>query len=417
MQIKEVTCSNLKLFFDAVIASKTNENYHSDFGSNTSSLLNHCSVSFHLTDISPLEEMYIKDFCNGSIIETEVDLDSDPMITSVENINVKESEYDVYRELSTNIKTLESVNHLSSTIYKDDDYKIDMDGILHPIGCIRKSIIAVVRGTLLFSIFTLEPIKMLMEVYDVKTPYELKDVNLDKSERLESYMVSNFMNGVYRHMMNRVTTIDLISDSFLNKEYHSFSDGTFDVSIEHVNTPFSSVNLFGDDNNERLKSLEASKKIIDFNMDDMLRSTELFFLCTCSFYTFLEMYAKLPIGVINDYEDLKIVMGRETSIIDMTKFPSYTSRIKSLLVYLHHLKKITNDISSFNLKRYNFIPGSTPITFTLRLTLKDMNSIMLPLQKSLKDLFHDSSYVYREMNEIIEKTKSLSISVYNILKK
>ena len=289
MKIEYVNPVNLNLLEDAFNAGMMNTSgYSKDFGRNLPLLLSHIKLSFVVSDISIFEAYMLKRFCNGNLID---------LGTFIEDGKINADKYPI-----TN-RTLRSLFLINKNITDDNDIAVKPGAMLFPAKCIEKRCIVTFQGQDVLSIIgsiTKSPTSFFMRLDS-----EMKTTpNANKSEIISNILIESFIKEFYSFVNFRIQNIDILTDAVLESSYlqHAKNDPSNLVSLSHVNSIFGDLSFLNIDNEgyaNSVTNLFQNRDTLEIKDESMImNTTELFFVCNTSFYTFMEAFIYLPIGSI-----------------------------------------------------------------------------------------------------------------------
>ena len=139
------------------------------------------------------------------------------------------------------------------------------------------------------------------------------------------------------------------------------------MTLSHINSIYGDIpfiNIDEDSYSTSIANIAKNKAELKFS-DNIatMNSTEIFFLCNTSIYTFMEAFIYLPIGSILESTDIKAVYSSDQYIMpkDMMK---YQSRVSSII---EKMKNERDTVSKDNnIDNYNLIPLNTRIQYTIK---------------------------------------------------
>jgi hypothetical protein len=146
-----------------------------------------------------------------------------------------------------------------------------------------------------------------------------------------------------------------------------------------------------------------------------MESTEIFFLCNTSIYTFMELFLYLPIGSIVESTDIKITYFSDEFIIPQ-EMSKYQSRITSIIEKMRDER--TSVGKDKNIDNYNLIPLNTKIQYGIKFKLSDISNILMTLEDRITtDRIYgdDNNYLAREILKMVNLMKKYAIAVYKTI--
>lgn len=425
MKIEYAYPVNLNLLEDAFRSGMlSSSDYSKDFGRNLSLLLSHIKLSFVVSDISIFEAYMLKRFCNGNLID---------LGTFMEDSKINPDKYPI-----TN-RTLRSLFLLNKNITDDDDVTVKPGVLLFPSKCIEKRCLVTFQGQDVLTI--LGSITKSATSFFMKVISEMdRSPDTDKTEIISNLLIENFIKEFYSFTSFRIQNIDVLTDSVLDSMYLKYAEdnSTNIVSLSHVNSiygdlPF--INITADDYTNSLMKIEQNRSVIEIENDSniLMNTTELFFVCNTTFYTFMESFIYLPIGSILESTDIKIIYSSDQFIIPQ-EMQKYQSRVTSLIekfmgernsVKMKTIEKLTEsgikeniDVPNHDIDNYNLIPLNTRIQYTVRFKLTEISDILLTWENKIKNdhIYGDNNdYLTREILKMITMMKKYAIAAYKTI--
>ena len=409
MKVEYVKASNFEFLlaaYDTGIRNGTK-----DFGKNIRNLLSHISVSFVISDISILEAFMIKRFSGAEIIDHETTMVDD-------NVNAIK-----FTEAMPQVKSLFLLN---DNMTEDNDLQVKPGPLFLPLKSIQKKITVTFNGMSVLNIIgeiSRSPLCFCNDVLNRIT----ENPDTSDTEILNNALIENFIKEFYSFMSYSYKYIDVLSDSLLDGEYLSNAKPVEMCVLSHVNTLFGMI-PFTDVDETRLStsllSCQENKKTYKESTgievgDDLLKcTTDLYFICASSLYSFIETYLYLPIGTILEYTDIKILFTSNTYIIPdvMNK---YQTRLTNIFSRYYTWMKNFEAAQGDELDMYNMILGNIEIRYVIKLSLSDITSIIIDWENSIKNgLYGDEkNYINKELLKIIAKIKQYAVAVFNTVKK
>ena len=409
MKIDYVSTVNLGLLEDAFNSGILNtSNIAKDFGKNLSLLLSHIKISFFIDDISILEAYMLKRFCNGNYIDIE---------TSVSDSNINKEKYPITH------RSIQSLFLLNKSIDDDKDVTVKPGVMLFPVKSIIKKCIATFEGQNILTIIgslTRSPESFFMKV---NSYIQDSNNNRSKDDIIIDLLIENFLKEFYSYMTYRIQYIDLLSDSTLEFMYlnHAKDDTKKFVSLSHVNTIYGTIPFVNVDTDQYQKAIDiinvnkAKNPIEDSSIK--MNTTEIFFICNTSIYSFLEIFLTLPIGSILESTDIKSVYSSDQFIIPQ-EMSKYQSRVTSIIEKIKGEREKVKDTN--NIDNYNLIQLNTKIQYTIKFKLSEISDILMTWENKINNdnLYGDeNSYISKEIVKVISLMKKYAIAIYNTVMK
>lgn len=428
MIIQYVNCSKIDMIKDIIAEGSMNSKF---LGSNMSALLNHCSITIKISELTLLESFYMKLFVS-QFIETETFINTDGLNDICPNSE----------------ETINAATNIFYAINNDDDIKLKPNTYFLPLIAIQKSAIVVLSGSNLCNIFTTIPDTFFNEVNSrIETGRNLKINDPDKYDEwtkqngvkdlsdseifnkiLENCIIERFIYNFYKNLSPKIMQIDLLTDASINNIYYNrLSDDTLiKVYLDEVTNPYGSLDLLlNDPNKETMKgNLIQMHNILDFNdSNTIFDTTYLTFTIGCSFYAFLELFLHLPTQYFIDYQDFKTLMMENTQLCtnSIELYEKYKLRINTKLTDLVKLRNlvIVNNKNENNISRYNYILANSYYKFSIKISLSDIANTISTFDSMIEntEIYGKNTLLYNEIKYIINKINSYSRSIFNLIKK
>lgn len=410
MKVSKIWYMNLDdLYQICVDRRKDVNNRNKMFGRNIGNLFNHISITIALEEVTSYEYIFIK------IMGYKVSKFNDEKHI-LENRDVIEG---FYPELNQN--TLSSYFSLMEQLKSSNDFQYDYSYFMSPSGFNIGSCTVKITGDLLTTITSLEPINFFLNATcgeckinkdDSGLDYELDEkfkekVNTDK--RIQSYIIKNFYESLYKGMMNRLQNIDLVSDSFNYYRYlmktpedsiHLFSISNSDFSINFMDDPKSFIL-------DTIKSYSVNHEQVDMD-------TELEFIVSGSFKTFFNFLNILPINLITSAESMTFPLeySKNNIVEPQTKeFSGYNKRWYGRInTLINDANEKYKDEAKF-IKQIEMTMNYSKMRFSVSLTFNDIN--IYYLNNIYKEYLTENDYSDKETYDFISRIIGLSKSIYN----
>lgn len=407
MIIEYVKTDNLDLLEDAFNTGISNTNgMTKDFGRNLPLLLSHIKISFIINEISILEAYMLKRFCNGDLIDIETYMDDN---------KIDKNKYQITH------RTMQSLFLLNKNINEDNDVSVKPGVLLFPSKCVEKKCLITFQGQNVLSIIgslvrTPDCFFIQLKNAMAQNPEKSKD------EIISDLLIHSLMKEFYTFMITKIQYIDVLTDSTLDSVYlkHAKENTNDLVSLSHVNTIYGDIPFINIDGVAYANSLDeidrnmTATKLIG-NKDLTMNTTEIFFVCNTSFYTFMELFLYLPIGCIVESTDIKITYSSDEYIIPQ-EMKKYQSRITSIIEKMRDERVSVSKDN--NIDNYNLIPLNTRVQYSIRFKLSEISNILMTLEKKISDdhIYGDeNNYLVREMLKMTNLMKKYAIAVYKTL--
>ena len=377
-----------------------------DFGKNFPLLLSHITITMIINDLSILETVMLKRFSNSNIVTISSNFDEDA-------IDGKK-----FPKTESAVKSIQSLVEYINTI---DEIKIKPGELFYPNQVIKKKAIVKFSGQELINIIggiNRGPNCIFVELYNI---LKFDNTKIKKNE-FENLLIRNFMTEFYNFMDNKLQYIDLLTDSSLNSTY--FIPVKNDViTMSHVNLAYGSISFLNTSQEEYQKSMDIIKNNInslpiesrDLYSKELVDS--IFFTCTTSLNTFFELFLSLPIGIVLESTDMKVLYNID-DVVGLSYFSNYKYRITNKLEsYSEKMKKerLSEYALKYRIEKFGLIPLNRKIQYTLKLKISDISQIVLSLEKRWKG--YSTTYCEKEINEIIATIRKSTQAVFNTFSK
>jgi hypothetical protein len=308
------------------------------------------------------------------------------------------------------------LDKLMNEIENDNDIKIKPGGMLFPAKSVMKDVIVTFEGVSIQNL--IGAITQSPECYFVKLLLlEIQDKLTEQNK--SDILIQYFMKSFYTYMHEYFNYIDYLSDSIT---FNRFLDPAKSINkvvvLSHINVLNNSINfLTGDQKKESEKITSLMKLKNEYVPDVLQKSTKIFVTCNTSFYTFLESFIYLPIGMIIESTDIKILMMDKDFEIS-EELGKYIVRIRSIIESIcKEREKYLNETD--NIDRYNLILLNSSVQFTMKFNLYEISDILLTWEEKIKrfNIYGEKNvYIRFEMLKMINEIKQIAIAVNNMLK-
>lgn len=415
MDIKAIEVRGIRDLYAyyASIYSKPTSQIYSD-GKRKQTLLDNVGISFELGDISDIEYFALQNYSSGNCIHGTYEMrpKKDPELTRTEFENQLDTWIDKMEALQKQMKSdpgiidaaaeiLESPVQYSSTVI------VRFTGI---------KFLTLVHATNVFEMFKdwmgdliSVPKEVGLENYQFPPVEEVFDDPLGVRKPALSfgdYVTQKFLTGFYSFYNEFLTTVDLVSDSYVHTRcLENLHSG--EVRLLELQSPLVSIDMRGDE--EFAKKLQIIKAILSPNsnyVNEGVRESDILKIRVStkqSLKTFLHIVKTYPFDFIKNWEDLKIVLER-TETITLPDLNHYTIRINNLYnmsYLLQQEKRNENRLASLE-----YIPYGTPISFTLEATITDWERYIAEIEQVLCTDNEGNQYYKRELERAGELAKN-----------
>ena len=189
--------------------------------------------------------------------------------------------------------------------------------------------------------------------------------------------------------------------------------------MSHVNTPYGIINFVNSDALQIQNELSKASRIFTLDesiIEEAFKNTIIYFEVKSTFYTFLEMFMKLPTKFFSDYEDIKILL-KDNEIIIPDGYDQYTVRLNTIIEKLILFRDSFTKENNNGVEKFNYILLNTPIKYTLQLSLDDIRSTLYNYEKEVKEknIYGDNTFIKNEISSIIEIVNNNARIIYGSL--
>lgn len=421
MKMEYINTVNLGMIEDAFESGIMNtKDITKDFGCNLHLLLSHVKITYVVSELSILEAYIMKIFCNGDMVDLE---------TSMDGNNINATKYPVTH------RNIQSIFLLNKSIESDTDVTVKPGVLLFPAKCIEKKCIVSFQGQNLLTI--LGTLAKSPECFFIKVRIAMnKNPEKPKDEIIKELLFQKFFEEFYLFMRRKIRSYDLLTDSVLDFSYLAparENNGEL-VSLAHINTiygdiPF--VNITDDMYIDSLDKIDKNKKDLDLVDSSFIANTsEIFFTCNATYYSFLESFIYLPLGSVLESNDIKVSYLSNQFIIpkEMAKYQARVSSMEDKM-YLERkntpilVTELTEDSEARKTKEdvdaANIIPLNTRTQYTLRFKLSEISDILLTWEEKIKNGMYgpENMYVVKEILKMIDLMKKYTIATYKTIVK
>lgn len=408
MVVEYVKAVNLNLLEDAYNSGILNaKDYTKDFGRNLPLLLSHIKISFIISDISILEAYMLKRFCNGELIDIE---------TFMNDNKIDKSKYpDSHRGM-------QSLFLLNKNINEDNDVSVKPGVLLFPAKCVEKKCLVTFSGQNILSI--IGTITRTQDCFFIKLADEIKaSPDKSKDEIINNLLIHGLLKEFYSFMLQKIQYTDLLTDSTLDASYlkHAKNDSNNLVSLSHINSIYGDIPFINIDSDTYAKSLsEITENMNTIKLENKqisMDSTEIFFICNTSIYTFMELFLYLPIGSMIESTDIKITYSSDEFIIPQ-EMAKYQSRITTIIERMRNERLSVSKNKNIDINDYNLIPLNTKIQYSIKIKLSDISDVLMTLEDRIinKHIYGDeNNYLAREILKMVSLMKKYAIASYKTI--
>lgn len=415
MIVSRVTHVNLDKLYEAILIANNNPDFNKKMGDHTINLLKNVSITIDMVDVTEYETFMLKMFSND------------------QNFWIGERNISVDGCGVDNALTFTGIHQLTMSMLKNSDVPVKPGGIFFSTGNLRNDISMTFTGFTLYNILSTLP-DQFFKNYNIQQAKERGDTtitadnalvdNVDFGKSLENYIVNEFTRRLWDFFKNEVNTIDLAADSYINNKYYSFvNNSSRDVVLAEVVTPYGGISFLDDENEDIESQIKQCKKTFSDLPSDRrslpFKSTNLFFVINCDFYTFLEMFLALPSRYFVNRQDVKTIFGTNQISFDPI-YDNYKTRISVKISECMKIKNNASQNKENNLIRYNSIPLMSSYKFMMQISLNDISSELLRYETLIKEGYYSdecNDYLSYSILNILNMIKKNSQTVYQLLSK
>ena len=377
-------------------------------------VLSHMKILYKISDISILEAAELKRFANGNVI----DLVAEPNIDVIND--------NIFKNSKRYAKTL---NNISNLMKSDKSVPINPEYIFLPNKCLRRTITVSFTGMNILKILGAptgyQDDRMnyfsIMHTYD-HTPPDGKE---PRDEYENNTLIALLINRFYNFLLSEFEDVDLVSDSYLYDTYIKPSQELHTlVQLVEVSNPFNKLSFLNTQPQELTEGISAFKKkkeeiLLGTNTEDMKvfrKETDIFFVVSTTFYTYLELLLYLPDHTIMETEDIKIVLNRHGQL-NQKIWENYRDRVNELLQNLKNERTAQYENPNlYRLEKFFMIPLSSMITYTIKLNLDTLATLLPKWEKMLEnDFYGKDNYLSLEIAAVEREIKKATVSMYKTL--
>lgn len=335
MFVQGIYQSNLDYLFDTIKRKfMEGDDYNKLEPSNhVLNLFNRVSVYIHLSDLSYLDVFYLKQYIPSQMVLRE---DSQKTI---------KNEYQIGQFDTT-------------SIFGGIGFKKRFKTIIH------------LTGNSLFTIMGGRPYNFYSMFFnEMKITKPLKeDLSPNFTEEmLLKYIFQKFLDGYFRMIRQFISETDYLVDAKIFSDYYSdLNQKSTDVKFRFFDCP------------DGIYSMEQSREKIQSLCAKYSEESNFVFSINSSLATFMLFTNNiLNHRELLDYKDFKLVSNSEIVSWMQTLLSSYPNRSKvyqSMAIMKENFEASLKDPKT-TLNRYSFILGGNPISYTIKLTMNELDRI------------------------------------------
>ena len=361
MKIMNVSLSGLDRLFEGY-RHAADENRRTAYGRNITAFLNHCLISFEISELTTIEMYYLKHFSSSIHI-----LDK-----TFSNFINAEKEYDINQKIS-------GLLMLHDELINDSDIDDSVNSITNilPIGCTSYKVIANFKGPSIMSITGGFVEKIFTSEDGLDDIYIGNSLMVDRISRL-------FYESFYSFIANKYGEIDLVTEFMTTRKFYNYSENICDLA--YLNTPYGEITFFETDQDKlakQLKSIKEKQKNSPYWVEKLMYVT---FICNTTFDVFMDMY--LNTNYVVDHEDLKIILANDSVSLSDNIVDKYKARISNSMDYLLSYKKGLINSDSMDLNKLNFIFNGNKIKYSLQIPLSNIIEFTNQYNSTIDEIIH-----------------------------
>lgn len=401
MTIERIHCVNIDKLYEVISAGKRSNEFRHDAGNNLNHILNHVQVTLDISDINILEAFVLKLFTNTDSFVTMANL------------------FDTSYRVGTDEKNIDAINELNilvNSIDKDRNYNNTM--YFYPVGCYSKNISLNLTGNQLFTIFGNMPDIFFKTIFEFKEDSDFTE-NIPDMKKLENDMVSDFIINFYKFYNSYINNIDILVDSYIHTKYLSKVKNTDEnVRLTDVFTPYGHIDFTDSIASEYIDDIKHAANVMYMydtgGMDNQYKNVQMYLSFNCNFCTFLEMFLALPNRLFLDFQDIKTLLPTDTSLLLPADLNEYRIRLSNKINNIVSLRnELKNSKSPFDI--YNSIMLNSSYSFTMKISLDEITSIIYKYQKSIESI--KNSYLKNNILNLLKSVSTYSKQIYQLLSK
>ena len=405
MIVKGVDILNLDdLYLNIVNKSEDADNKYKHFGKDLAYLYNHTSILFHLMEVNAYEFIFLKMFASsvgGSFQETY-------LIDSVDRYIYKQFP-EIYHETDLLRRFIE--NTMEPEANGRSSYGCEM----MPLSSIIGNCTATFTGAQLTHLLGVDPERFFVDESKRKCLKEENNEIMFSKEyaekidsEFESILIKKLFESFYKFMVNKATSIDLVSDTYIHNLFKSVPDKG-DISIKSIRSQyflidFTTVNL------ETLShTMENYKKNILSNTGSKFKNKDirLEIACNVDFYTFFCLYYKLSVDKFSCIDGFISAANESTNEEFIPEINSEWNDYKKR--FNMRLSKMVNEISNCYGNKENLIKqlsctmGYSSIRFIFLINYDDVKELSIYYKNKFDDYNKTRYYSHIHIIELIDK--------------
>lgn len=366
-----------------------NETYN--YGNDFAKILNHMSVYYQISEISVVECFFLSMF-SGTQVHTLHEI-----------INEDALNKDEYHLLAKNAK---QIMMLSNTIRNDESMDYDIGYYLYPACCVQKSVTVEFTGLNICKIIGMIWNELFRRV---------------QTTGVENAFISLFIENFYKFMGNQLNTSGNTINLIKKLYYEKINNTDSIIMLESVQSRVGAVHFINSNTStlkrelEDLKSIRSIPSGVESDKKYVTENIRVFFIMKTSLYAFLEIFTSIPIECVSDFIELQSLIENGFEI--PCGLDAYKNRIMMAddkYKDSHKPMASSNRINE-SLNCNNMYLLNTKTNFSLRMTLKEADEIIIPALKELisrLDIRDDKTAIGKELGQICNELTQYIISIY-----
>jgi len=387
MKIDSVQFNNIEEIYEAVRISKVNQDLKKMIGSHLHNLYDRCSISFTISEITPLELYILYNLSNGHII-VDRDYDEAPLLVN----SPLEAEVSALSRLAGQILRDPDITEIRSDV-------MDVFARIMPISYFRKTAVVILQGASLGVVFGSMPEKIFINISGDPTKW----VNYEETDSFIDAVCGAFYESVYKSLLMDVNTIDMISDSISFDRYYQSSAGS-DIMLVNALTPFGQFSITNpEDNSSTIERVSQYYSDHSESTDWFFNNTRLMYVVNLPILVFVELVTNLPYHSCIDHANLKILISEELAFSNESySIDKYNLRLSER--YKTYVDTYNIAAKDRIVDKIIHLPASKKIQAIFSLSLEDVSRNVILYEKKLTDNLRED-----------QRYQSITLSVLDLL--
>lgn len=425
MEIKNIELRGIRDLYAyyATLYREPNSKIYAD-GKRKVFLFDNLSISFEIGDISDMEYFALSLYTSGSCIPGSYKRRPNKLVDTgnVENVTDFDRNFNTWsRKIDSLKKQMSGDVHLipAATDILDAPALFENTAIVEFTRVGILSLFHVINAFEMFKDWMGELIEVPkdrgLESYKFPPVEEVFDNPLGiRKPKLSfgDYAAQHFLNGFYTYYNELLSTVDLVSDSYVHRQcLNNLHSG--EVRLLEILSPIVSIDMRGDQEFSRKLKIIKSMLTPDNNyVNEGTRASDILKLRIStkqSLKTFLHIVKHYPFEFIKNWEDIKIVLER-TETISLPGLDNYSVRINSTYNMCYVLQQDMRETN--RLLSLDYIPYGTPISFTMEASITDWERYIAETEQILVE--ENGEYLYDRDLEKSEKLSEESLVSYEL---